>query len=314
MVFNPAGFRKAEEQSMTNLESKAPVNLPAAKGESAGVAEALAFGLTDDMLAAFPELRNVYNLFVAEQYTKAREAYYNTNYFRNLTATSQQRRAKKATQPGVYTQEFDAWKQEQRVRLASKGITFTPSIEAMLEDSYLRGDSERQVDLRVLNSGEFGNIGGSTLGLVNSLKMIAADQGVNNLLDKNYWQKVSSGLFAGTMTEQDVQEQIKNFAVSAYPAYAKGIEEGRSFSMQTSAVRQLLANELEKDVDSITNDNPLFQKVTGYMNPKTQAPEQMPLWMARKLARSTEEWLYTDNARASLDNLAMKVLRDMGVA
>lgn len=298
----------------TSTESKNTINLPTAKGESAGVAEALAFGLTNDILAAFPELVSVYNLFVSEQYTAARQSYYNTNYFRNLTTNAQNRQKKKAAQPGVYAQEFDAWKQDQRVRLTAKGIPFTPEIEKVLETSYLRGDSDRQVDLTVLNSGKFGSIGGSTLGLVNALKDTAYDQGVNTLLDNSYWQKISSGLFAGTLTQEDVEEQIKGFAISAYPAYAKGIQAGRSFNLQTSALRQTVANLLEVDPDTVTNDNQTFKQLVGYVNPKTQTPEAIPLWEAEKIVKSTDQWLYTKNARDTFDNLGLKVLKDWGLA
>lgn len=295
-------------------ESKTPVNLPTAKGESAGVAEALAFGLTNDLLAAFPELQSIYDLFVSEKYTDARQAYYNTNYFKNLTTNAQNRQKKKAAQPGVYAQEFDAWKQEQRVRLTEKGIAFSPEIEKILEASYLRGDSDRQVDLTVLNSGKFGSIGGSTLGLVNNLKDKAYDQGINTLLDNTYWQKISTGLFAGTLTQEDVEEQIKGFAISAYPAYAKGIQAGRSFNLQTSALRQTVANLLEVDSDTIANDNQIFKQLVGYVNPKTQTPEPIPLWEAEKIVKSTDQWLYTKNARDTFDNLGLKVLRDWGLA
>lgn len=295
-------------------ETKTPINLPTAKGESPGVAEALAFGLTNDILEAFPELQQVYNLFVTNQYTTARQAYYATNYFRNLTANAQNRQKKKAAQPGVYAQEFDAWKQDQRVRLTAKGIPFTPEIEKVLETSYLRGDSDRQVDLTVLNSGKFGSIGGSTLGLVNALKDTAYDQGVNTLLDNSYWQKISSGLFAGTLTQEDVEEQIKGFAISAYPAYAKGIQAGRSFNLQTSALRQTVANLLEVDPDTVTNDNQTFKQLVGYVNPKTQTPEAIPLWEAEKIVKSTDQWLYTKNARDTFDNLGLKVLKDWGLA
>lgn len=284
------------------------------KGEK-GKTEALALGITEVLIQTFPELQEVFDLFAADNIAEARLKYFNTDYFKNLTASSQSRKTKQQTQPGVYAQEFDAWKQAQRVRLISKGFMYTPEIEALLESSYLKGDTDLQVEMTILNSGKMGaNIGGSSLGTVNALKAYAEDQGIGYILPKNYWDKVSIGVLGGTLTRESIEEELKGFAISAYPAYAKGIEAGRSFTMQTSAARQTVANLLEKDVDTITNDNPLFQKVTGYVNPKTGAFEIMPLWEVEKLVKSSDDWLYTKNAQATFDGLGRSVFRDWGLA
>lgn len=284
------------------------------KGEK-GKAEALALGITEVLIQTFPELQEVFDLFAADNIAEARLKYFNTDYFKNLTASSQSRKTKQQTQPGVYAQEFDAWKQAQRVRLISKGFMYTPEIEALLESSYLKGDTDLQVEMTILNSGKMGaNIGGSSLGTVNGLKAYAEDQGIGYILPKNYWDKVSIGVLGGTLTRESIEEELKGFAISAYPAYAKGIEAGRSFNMQTSAARQTVANLLEKDVDTIANDNPLFQKVTGYVNPKTGAFEIMPLWEVEKLVKSSDDWLYTKNAQATFDSFGRSVFRDWGLA
>ena len=284
------------------------------KGEK-GKAEALALGITEVLIQTFPELQEVFDLFAADNIAEARLKYFNTDYFKNLTGSSQSRKTKQQTQPGVYAQEFDAWKQAQRVRLISKGFMYTPEIEALLESSYLKGDSDLQVEITILNSGKMGtNIGGSSLGTVNALKAYAEDQGIGYILPKNYWDKVSIGVLGGTLTKESIQEELKGFAVSAYPAYAKGIEEGRSFSLQTSALKQLIANTLEVDVDTIDNNNPVFKELVGYINPKTQTPEIIPLWEAEKITKSKDEWLYTKNAQATFDSLGRSVLRNWGLA
>ena len=192
---------------------------------------------------------------------------------------------------------------------------WSPDIEGLLEESYLKGDTDTQVEITILNSGKMGTkIGGSALGTVNALKTFADDQGVNTILPKNYWDKISMGLLDGSLTDETIQEEIKGFAISAYPAYSKGIEAGRSFSLQTSALKQLIANTLEVDADTIDNNNPVFKELAGYMNPKTQTPEIVPLWEAEKIIKSKDEWLYTKNARQTFDDLGLRVLKDMGLA
>lgn len=254
-------------------------------------------------------------MFAAGNIAEARLAYFNSDYYKNLTNSSAQRKTNKATRPGVYAQELDAWKQAQKRRLIEKGFLLTPDMDSLLDTSYDAGDTDVQLEIRILNSGKMGSkIGGSALGTLNSLKTYAEDQGISYLLPKNYWDKISTGLLSGTTTDESIQEELKGFAISAYPAYAKGIEAGRSFNMQTSAARQMMANLLEVDVDTISNDNPLFQKLTGYVNPKTNAFEIMPLWQVEQTVKSSEDWLYTKNAQQSFDAVTRNLLQQWRLA
>jgi hypothetical protein len=296
-------------------EAKAKADAEAAAKAATGNAEALALGITEVLIKAFPELKSIFDDFAKGNIAKARLDYFNSNYFKNLTTNAQSRQGKKATQPGVYAQEFDAFKAEQKKRLIAKGFMWSPEIEALLEDSFLKGHTDTQLEIAILNSGKMGSkIGGSALGTINTLKDYADDQGVNKILPKSYWDKVSRGLLDGSLTDETIKEELKGFAISAFPAYSKGIEAGRSFSLQTSALRQTMANLLEIDADTITNDNPIFQELVGYVNPQTQAPEIIPIWKANKIIKSKELWDYTDNARNTYDTLGLKVLRDWGLA
>jgi hypothetical protein len=282
--------------------------------QNTGTAEALALGITDALIAAFPELKAVRDLFAQERLADARLAYYNSNYYRDLTSTARDRQTKQAVQPGVFGQEKDAWVQAQVVRLVGKGVTATPAILAVLDQSYLSGHTDIQVDMAILNSGKLGTIGGSVLGKVGALKTIAYDQGVDNILPKAYWDTVSEGLFSGLTTEEDVKKQIDDIAMSAYPAYADGIKSGKTFGMQTSALRQMVANTLEIDVDTIGNNDPLFKKLVSYVNPETKKPEMVPLWDAEKITKSDSRWEYTKNAQATFDSLTRGILQNWGLA
>lgn len=282
--------------------------------ENPGLAEALALGITDELIKAFPELGPIRDLFIKRRLGDARNAYYNSEYYKNLTSTASDRQKKKAVRPGVYSQELDAWKQGQIVRLAAKGIRVTPDIESMLEGFFDKGYNDYQIDINILNSGKFGAIGGSVLGQINSLKDYAYEQGVNTVLGKDYWTKISEDLFAGRTTEDDIKQQIQDYSASAFPAYAEGIRAGKTFGMQTSALRQMIANTLEIDPDTIGNDNSVFKELAGYINPTTKKPEIISLWEAEKIVKGKDEWLYTKNARDTYDNLGLKVLRDWGLA
>jgi hypothetical protein len=300
-----SGAEEAAAKAATEAETKAKL----------GKAEALALGITETILNAFPELRPIFDMFVLGNIAEARLAYFDSNYYKNLTADSQSRRTKQKTQPGVYAQEYNDWLIRTKNNLIQKGFMWNPELESFMEEYYLDGLSESQIGLKILNSGKMGSkIGGSALGTLNALKEYANDQGINTILSKSYWDKVSIGLLDGSLTDETIQEELKGFAISAFPAYAKGIEAGRSFGLQTSALRQTIANLLEVDVDTITNDNAIFKELVGYINPKTNTPEPISLWQAEKIVKTKDEWNFTKNARDTYDALGLKVLRDWGLA
>ena len=164
------------------IDGGGDINVPPTPSAT-GKAEALALGLTEVIIKAFPELQAVFDEFAKGNIAKARLDYFNTNYYKNLTTNAHSRQTKKAAQPGVYGQEFNSWKEETKRKLIQKGFLWNPDIEAMLETSYLRGDTDTQVEVMILNSGKMGTkIGGSALGAVNALKEYATDQGVNTLI------------------------------------------------------------------------------------------------------------------------------------
>ena len=70
---------------------------------------------------------------------------------------------------------------------------------------------------------------------------------------------------------------------------------------------------LERDVDSITYDDPRLRQALQYIGADGK-PSVKPLWQFEKELRSTPEWGYTNNARDTIDSLSLKVMRDWGLA
>lgn len=284
------------------------------KPNSDGAAEALAFGLTDSLIRAFPELQAVYDLFLAKDYTEARLKYFASNYYKNITETGKTRQGLKATAPGQYAQLIDAYRILQRKRLVGKGINLDDAtFNQLTEESYDSGLDENQLDAKILNSGKLGTIGGTTLGMVNTLKTFADDYGVNNLLNSSWWSQKSTDLFAGKTTDDDIEEEIKKLSASAYAAYAPGIMAGRTLASQTSALRQSYATLYGVDPDTVQYNNPTFMKLTQYVDPKTKQPIPIPLWEAEKIMKSQDDYLYTKNAQDSFNDIGLSILRDLKV-
>jgi len=267
-----------------------------------------AFGITADLIKQFPELQKVFDLWKAGNTTDAELEYYKTNYYRNLTSNAQTRQKKKASQPGVYAQELEAYKLEQKRRLTGKGITVD---DATLEDAYLKGLSDSQLDLNALIKAKGKPIGGSTLGSVQSLKEYADAFGMS------YSQKSldawSQGIFSGTTTTDDIQALIRRDAASAFPGYADQINKGTSVEALASAYKASMANILEIDPDSITFNDLTLRKALQYVGADGK-PAVKPIWQFENELRMDPRWEKTNNARRTVDSLSLKVLRDFGLA
>jgi hypothetical protein len=267
-----------------------------------------AFGITADLIKQFPELKKVFDLWKAGNTTDAELEYYKTSYYKNLTSNAQTRQKKKASQPGVYAQELEAYKLEQKKRLTARGITVS---DATLEDAYLKGLSDSQVDLNALIAAKGKPIGGSTLGSVQSLKEYADAFGMSySQRSLDAW---SQGIFSGTTTADDIQAQIRRDASSAFPVYADQINKGTSVEALTSAYKSSMANILEIDADSITFNDPTLRRALQYIGPDGK-PAVKPIWQFETELRQDPRWEKTDGARKTVDSLSLKVLRDLGLA
>lgn len=272
-----------------------------------GISEAL---LNDPIYGA--ELSAVYALFKAERTGEALEALFRTSYYKNLTGGVAQRRKDKVERPGVYANDLDAYKGTQRRRLVGLKINAS-DLDSILQDAYDRGLTDNQIDDLLKFSSKVTGFGGETLGDVNALKTFANAFGVGSLLNQTYWDSKSRSLFSGETTDIDIQEEIKTLAASAFPAYAPGIMKGVSLAVQASNVITTVANLLERDPDTVTFDDPIVKRIMNWTNPTTGKQEVMPQYLVEKETKSTEDWLFTNNARNSIDSLTSRVFSDMGI-
>jgi hypothetical protein len=290
-----------------------PVTPPKNTGEGIriasqyGISEAL---LNDPVYGA--ELSAVYALFKAENVGGALEELFKTSYYKNLSGGVAQRLNNKLTRPGVYANELDAYKGAQRRRLVGLKIN-AADLDSILTDAYDRGLTDNQIDDLLKFSNKVTGFGGETLGDVNSLKSFANAYGVGSLLNQTYWDAKSKSLFAGETTDIDIQEEIKTLSASAFPAYAPGIMKGVSLAVQASNVTTTVANLLERDVDTVTFDDPLVKRIMNWTNPTTGKQEIMPQYLVERETKSTEDWLFTNNARNTIDPLTLRVFSDMGL-
>ncbi len=268
------------------------------------------FGLTAALIQAYPELERIYQLWLAKDYAQAETEYYQTDYYKNVSSTTSTRTLEKAAKPGIYAQNLEDYKIKQRKRLNEAGVRNID--DAMLEEAYLGGWSDNILDIKALAKVPAGKqLGGDALSTADTIKSYSNSFGMTYA--PSQYDKWTRDVFTGNITVDDIKNQVRIDAASAYPVYAEQISKGTTLDSLASAYKTSIANILEVDPDSVTWTNPYLRKALQSVGPDGK-PVVQPIWQFEKDLRSTTEWLYTNNARDTLDTFSLKVLRDMGVA
>jgi hypothetical protein len=272
------------------------------------------YGISEALLAAYPELNYVYELFKSGQKTKAVEELFKTGYYQNTNSVVKARGKMRLEQPPAYQNEVEKYKLAARKRLVNSGVKIDEAtFNALAEKAYADGLDDNQFDQSVIATGKITGFGGKVIGDTSTLKTFANSFGVSSLLNDAYWSGKSSQLFAGTTTTEDIEQEIKTLAASAFPAYAEGIMNGVSLNVQASNIIQTVATYLELDPEGLSYQDDTVRKMLQYIDPATGKPGKMPQWLAEQTVKSDPRWGKTKNAQNTIDTLITKVGRDYGL-
>lgn len=284
---------------------------------SSGVESAAKYGISEALFADKiygNEIKAIYKLFKAGNTGAALEALFKSNYYTKTSAVVKTRLKQELEQPEVYLKSVESYGLAARKRLVTSGIKVNQTeFNAIIAKAYKDGLDDNQLDQVLLTSGKITGFGGGILGDTEALKVYANSFGVTQYLDKNYWNSKSKDLFAGTVTAEDIEAEIRMKSASAFPSYAEQINNGTSVDAIASAYKGAISSILEIDPDSITYSNPYLRQALQAVGPDGK-PITKPLWQFERELRTTNEWEYTNNARDTMDTLSLKVLRDLGLA
>jgi hypothetical protein len=237
-------------------------------------------------------------------------AIYRSKFYTNNTQMARNRQAAKTRQEGAYKQELDAWKISTRKRLTKAGLKVTPAIEAQLETAYLLGMDENQVDATLSGMGLVAGLGGTAGATVNNLKSYARNFGVDGYYNQTYWDEKSKALFDETTTAEDIQAEIRSLSASMFPSFADDINAGRSLEASASYVTTILTQRLGRPV---TISSPEAKQFLQWTNPQTNKMEKAPGWYIERESWKLPGADKTNDAIAKADNVALRVLQDMGL-
>lgn len=251
------------------------------------------------------ELKRVFKLYKTNK-TAAIDALFKTK-FAKLDTDARERYVNKIENSDLYKEGVKSWLIGIKKKLKGQGSTLT---DQQLEDYYIKGIDDITILDEALSGGKFeaGTTGGSQAELYNSLLRTATANGVStSLLPKvlgfDTIDQVIKELQTGASLE-DYTQKIRNYTKTALPDWAKKlVDQGQDLTDIINPYRATIADELELPYNSIDVTDSTIQSALA---------SNMGLADLRKQLRQDTRWQYTDKAKESVSNAALKVLRDFG--
>ena len=291
----PSGRPK---DAMTDAQIAAGLNT--ATAVNLGIGEAL---LNDPIYGN--ELKKVFALYKTNK-TAAIDLLFKTK-FAKLDTDARDRYVTQLENNPLYKEGVKSWLIGIKKKLKQQGSNVS---DADLEALYLKGIDDVTILDDALSGGKFeaGKTGGSQAELYNSLLRTATANGVStSLLPKvlglDTIDEVIKELQTGASLE-DYTQKIRNYTKTALPDWAKKlVDQGQDLTDIINPYRATIADELELPYNSIDVTDSTIQSALA---------SNMGLADLRKQLRQDTRWQYTDKAKESVSNAALKVLRDFG--
>lgn len=162
---------------------------------------------------------------------------------------------------------------------------------------------------------QMADLSGTAEDTVTALNILAREYGINTAMSNkgftSWLQSTAKGLTEGTITQQDVDDEVKQIALSAFPGYAQAAARGKTFREWADPVLNAFAQEWEMDVEQIdTNDNFIQQALNSIDKDGNHVP--MSAYQAKLIARKSPNWMKTEKAKEEYTGIAQGILRDFG--
>ena len=237
-----------------------------------------------------PGLEKAYQAYIIDDVGGFNSAIEASDFFKNNLESARTRQTAKVRQNGAYLQDLENFTSQ--VKTALGDITWTKDVADQVEYSFLAGSNiydtkANIVEADAIGTIDLGQLGGTSLGDVTSLQSYASEYWVDGLLSTSYWDTKQKALFAGDITVEGIQREIRDLSVSYYPAYADQIKANSSMDANGSDALMGVANWLEVDKNvARTKYGSLIDKITQYIDPATGKPGIMPGWMKEKIIKS----------------------------
>lgn len=277
------------------------------------------YGLTVNMLNAFPELKDIFKQATDGQWTVDRfqAEFRNTDFYKSRSDTQRKAIVQQYTDPASYGQLWGTTQDHVRTLMGDMGADTNNwgNIQQIAGHMIFDGWTDEQARNgigQMITFGSKGMAAGKAGVTQQNLNSYAYSMGVQNA---DWWiQNAVRQVSSGQKTEQDFKNEIMSQAMAAFPQFSKQLQAGSTVQDLAQPYMQSMSQILEIAPGTVNVFDPTIRKALSYKDPTSGTAEAQPLWDFQNSLRSDDRWAKTQNAQDSAMGTAHKVLQDFGVA
>lgn len=273
------------------------------------------YGWSYSFLNSIPELKRLFADSVANTWSKDmfQAKLRDTSWWKENSASMRQVALQKSTDPATYSANLNAMKIQVQQLAAEMGAIIPPGkLDSIADQAMLLNLNEG--GLRNVLGGYVNFVGKTLVGHAgmyeDAIKKYAYSQGVT--LDDQAIKNQAALIERKLATPEDYQEQIKQQAISAFPAYKTQLDSGVTLHDIAQPYIQAMAQQLDLNPNTITVTDPLIKQALNATdnNGKPVGMDQTA-FMGR--LRSDPRWNQTQGAQDDVMKVGNDVLKSMGL-
>ena len=262
----------------------------------------------------------------------------NTSWYKNQTDTQRKHSFFKQTNPAQYAADLQLNASEIVKMWAGSGLTISATdaityADQMMQQAVIKDGKVVRYDKAYLqklmadsikfdktntfesNGKVVYDLDGKLETMAQALYDRAYDYGypstVSNDGFKKWFEASIKGLVAGTLNPEDVDNELEQRAMSLFPGLKDQMLRGQSLREAADPWINTIATTLEIDPKSLDLNNDIVQQALNYTDDKGNV-SPMNLYGAKKLARRSKDFDFTQQAKEEKTNIAGIILRDHG--
>ena len=298
------------------------------------------FSIAAGVIGADPSLKTVLDKILQDGITSEAimtQMIQDTLWYKNQTDKQRSYEYAKSTNPGQFAADLQLNASNIVKQFMGNGIKITAAeaigyAEQLMKSVVLdksgkvvRYDQEflNKIMANAIDFSKKSVIGGKTIynmtgkleTVANELYKRAWDYGfpssMSNTRFEGWFENTMKGLIAGTLNPEDIDNDFQKQAMSMFPGLTNQLSQGQTLRAAADPWINAIANTWEVDPNSIDLNDKYLQQALNYTDDKGNV-SPMNLYGAKKLARRSKDFDFTQQAKEEKTNIAGIILRDHG--
>lgn len=280
---------------------------------------ASSYGWAYGFLNSNPELKKLFSSAVSGQWTadKFQAELRDSKWWKSNSETRRQAQVTQKTDPATWNAQLSAGILKVRQLAAEIGAAIPENkISGIAKSLIETGAMDDEAMMRNALGGyvtftKDGTLKGEAAMHEYTMKQFAYANGVQ--LSSEAIKKQAQLVVRKLATTQDFENQVRQSAISLFPAYQKQIEAGSNVADIASPYMQMMSQELELPYQGLDVLDPTIRSAMNGMD-KSGKPVGMTLTDFQQQLRNDPRWAKTTSARNGSMAVGLKILQDMGLA